>query len=319
MATRKEFVSNSWVHLLPDAELEICEENLQMFWYWIYERQNIYHRRFVEGKKAPWTKDPILRDYKFCNVYRELDRNSIWIINNVIKSNKFKDDKDRLFAMIVCRLFNRPETFMECGIPDYYNFNPKLFRLKIEKKVVNKGESPFTDAYLVNSVAYGGLKKYVAYAEHVCKQVHDLIPDFLEVIKNSKNPKQIINSFKKINGVSDFVAYELYCDLTYWDGVMKWDLNDYVNTGPGCRVGIRLLFPKFSFNNEDTNEMMHYLRDNQDAYLKKYGFKDYKHLNNKYGKLTLREIEHSLCELQKYFKMKHGVGKPRMKFKPIAK
>ena len=43
-----------------------------------------------------------------------------------------------------------------------------------------------------------------------------------------------------------------------------------------------------------------------------------KPLDNKYGDLTLREIEHSLCEFQKYFKMIHKVGKPRKLFVPVS-
>lgn len=312
---RKELVSDSWAHLLPPQNDKVCEENLEMFWYWIAERHNIWRNRFVHKKKAPWTKDPILRDFNFCNVYRELDRNSIWITENVLTKD-FKDEKDKLFALLITRSFNNPLTFERCGIPSYYGFNPKVWKLKVQKKMIEKGDNPFTQAYLINSASFPGVPKYEAYCLHVCKEIHEKVPEILKIAKKGKSPEELIKKLMEIHGVAGFIAYEFYCDMDGWEGFMKWDLNDYVNTGPGCRVGIRLIFPEKSWNNKDTTKAMEHLRDNQEKYLKKFGLK-LKPLDNKYGRLTLREIEHSLCELQKYFKMKHGVGKPRRKFKPI--
>ena len=42
------------------------------------ERHMIYRRREA-GESPPWTADPILCNYRFTNVYRELDRVTIWI------------------------------------------------------------------------------------------------------------------------------------------------------------------------------------------------------------------------------------------------
>ena len=38
-------------------------ENIERFCYWINERHAIYQKR-AKGQPAPWTDDPILRDYK---------------------------------------------------------------------------------------------------------------------------------------------------------------------------------------------------------------------------------------------------------------
>ena len=42
------------------------------------ERHKIYLRRSA-GQPFPWTDDPILQKYKFNNIYRELDKTTIWI------------------------------------------------------------------------------------------------------------------------------------------------------------------------------------------------------------------------------------------------
>jgi len=48
-------------------------ESLDLFWQFIAERQKVWYRRVVEGRPAPWTDDDILQEYRFTNVYRELD------------------------------------------------------------------------------------------------------------------------------------------------------------------------------------------------------------------------------------------------------
>jgi hypothetical protein len=43
------------------------------YWRFAAERQAIFERRLC-GAPAPWTEDSILRDYRFCNVFRAADR-----------------------------------------------------------------------------------------------------------------------------------------------------------------------------------------------------------------------------------------------------
>jgi len=302
---------------LPDENLDVFEENLKLFWYWIYERHTIYNKRFIKKLPAPWTKDPILRDYKFTNVYRELDRVSVWAQDNII----FRDDWtkfQRIFCLISFKLFNNTDTFTEIPLLEYNNFDSKDFEKRLDK-IVERGGHPFTDAYLTNSMAYQGMKRHTAYAKHVIPFVHKNMKEFFKIIITAKKPEDIINHFKIIKGVADFVAYELYCDLDYFNPlIMKFDQNDYVNVGPGAVTGVRWIFPNKG-NYKDAKKVIYHLRDNQKDYFKMFGFKDFPYLQNKYKKLTLREIEHSLCEFQKYMKMKFKVGKQRQKFIPKTK
>lgn len=48
-------------------------DRIAEFFEFIYDRQEIWHRRNVLNLPAPWSTDEILRNYRFCNVYRELD------------------------------------------------------------------------------------------------------------------------------------------------------------------------------------------------------------------------------------------------------
>jgi hypothetical protein len=48
---------------------------------WIAEREAIRIRR-ESGAPQPWTNDPIMQAWSFCNVRREHDRTTIWTAKN---------------------------------------------------------------------------------------------------------------------------------------------------------------------------------------------------------------------------------------------
>ena len=49
------------------------QEIYNLYWYFACERQNIFIKK-LNNESAPWTKDSILQEYKFCNSYRVNDR-----------------------------------------------------------------------------------------------------------------------------------------------------------------------------------------------------------------------------------------------------
>ena len=53
------------------------------YWRFAARRQSLFHRRVV-GSLPPWTDDPILKFYRFTNVYRAADRVSQYLIRHVL-------------------------------------------------------------------------------------------------------------------------------------------------------------------------------------------------------------------------------------------
>src|SRR5215813_2551463 len=102
--------------LSPSTKTEIAQikDPVQRLFAFAQERYNIFLRRNA-GEKPPWTKDPVLRDYRFCNVYREDDRVTIWIRENWREPHA--DDPDLWFAMAVARLVNWPDSLAALGYP----------------------------------------------------------------------------------------------------------------------------------------------------------------------------------------------------------
>ncbi len=91
--------------------------------------------------------------------------------------------------------------------------------------------------------------------------------------------------------------------------VVPFDEDNWVNVGPGAKIGSDLIFPDRKITPYE--QVVHRLRYSQKENFKRLGL-DFKYLDGK--ELTLRNIEHSLCEYGKYWKLSNSVGKNRMRF-----
>lgn len=339
------------VHL-PSDELEVSEENLHLFFQTMFERQEIWYKRFILKKEKPWTdKDEILRDYKFTNVYRELDRNSQYQIQNIFKKSELiKDRKELIWKIMFFRFFNNPEFFdfiKDEGyfpktvmrilnkdsinhniIPDYNSFDGEVLKRAMED-FREVGGNPFTNAYLTNSQACPGWTRDECFAFKVIPTLHKLIPEINKTLIKAKKPQEIINLLLTLPSVSNFMAHEFYQDFTYaprYSGIklMRFDQDDFTNVGPGAEAGIRWIFPNRK-SGKDKLQAIYDLRDLAVDYLAEFG--DFKYLgyNRKTGeyfwdkglnKISLHNIEMHACEFQKYKKMQLKIGKQRSKFIP---
>src|SRR5262249_50989978 len=75
------------IHATPEVSApEPVEENTvySHFLHWVSEREVIRVKREA-GEPGPWTDDPILRQFRFCNVARKRDRVSRWILAHLIE------------------------------------------------------------------------------------------------------------------------------------------------------------------------------------------------------------------------------------------
>lgn len=337
-----------WVAKLPAEELEVDEENFFDFFKMMFERQEIWHKRFTKQPK-PWTKDVILRDNKFTNCYRELDRQSQYVISQIIipyeklNNNQFiktvergvinkvgnvEGDISLLFYYIVFfKLFNNSDFFeylkttIYFGIPTPKQYEPERFEA-ILTEFRNRGGNPFTTSYYVNSTSCTGKSRDYCFA-------HRSIPDLINIyrkLKDCETPEVLIELLKTITSVSSFLSHEFYQDFTYitryTDFEFPFDQNSYTNIGPGAELGLRLIFPNKKTKEEKKQGAFDLLSMSTEA-LKQYG--DFKYVSwdkekkvyviEKENNLTRHNIQFLLCEFSKYWKMKLGEGKQRSKFK----
>src|SRR5580692_10535700 len=93
-------------------------EILDMFFKFMYERHLIWYKRFVLKEPPPWTKNKILRDNKFTNIFRELDAGTIYYVQNVYQQatkcwteDLGRSERNLIWYTVQYRLVNRVETF----------------------------------------------------------------------------------------------------------------------------------------------------------------------------------------------------------------
>jgi hypothetical protein len=54
----------------------------ERFFAYARERHQIYLNR-EQGQPKPWTEEPVLQQYRFTNVFRELDKTTLWFKDKV--------------------------------------------------------------------------------------------------------------------------------------------------------------------------------------------------------------------------------------------
>lgn len=337
------FESAAWYDKLPDKKLWIYKPHLDLFFETMYERQKVWARRFLDELPRPWTDNPILRDYKFTNVYRELDRNSQWQIKNI-----FLDDnlslKDLVWKILFFRFFNNPETFIysesvtgwKAGIPRWEEYDEDKWD-EVIKGIRNDGKNPFTNAYLINSQCCPGKTRDYCYTRVVIPALHNHINAMINVIDNAKNAEEVIKFWESLPSVATFISHEFFQDFTYIErytrhtDFFRFNQNDYTNVGPGASIGLRLIFPNLNTlkrQKQGIYWLQKWAKDNLNRIAQEkgepfdylYWDKDKKeyYVCDQFN-ITLHQIEMWLCEFQKYWKMTIGEGKQRSSFSPKTK
>ena len=118
--------------VIAAANPKLNEEALGLYVHMIKERYKIRLRKDVRKEPAPWTDDPILKEYRFTNVRREHDRESIWFIKNIAENVEVSYE-DKLLNAILFRAFNKSKTSEIIGMPlKFDNIDREAIRAKIQ-------------------------------------------------------------------------------------------------------------------------------------------------------------------------------------------
>lgn len=294
---------------LEPSIIDAAASPYDRYWQTAYERQRIWHRRFVLKLPEPWTTDPVLRQFSFTNLYRELDRGTIYYLERILRplTESGATDGDLLAITAAYRLFNKVATWQACFEPTQtlrWDWSECEQRLRERAK----RDSVFTAATMV--CAYDG-KPGRDKIERICLMLGATFANrerHARDLKTAKTPREAWERLKGLPGIGPFLAYEIYSDLLYFgDRFFKWDEDAWANPGPGCQRGLKIVWPE----RRDFLSEMCELRDDQDAAFRRLGL-DFAAIAPP-GKehLTLRSVEHWCCEFQKYSR-----GNTKRKFVP---
>jgi hypothetical protein len=81
----------------------IKQENLRILFTYMAERQRVFHR-WLDNAPTPWTSDAVLLRGRMCNNFRFLDRESAWLVANVIEPLR-DQPADLLFNVLLFRTY----------------------------------------------------------------------------------------------------------------------------------------------------------------------------------------------------------------------
>ncbi len=266
-------------------------------------RYGICEKRYFK-EPPPWTTDPIFQKYKFCNVYREDDKVTIWLRENW--REPYADHPNLPFAMALARLINWPPTLEEIGFPKRW-YPEKVLGVLHRRK--DEGEKIYTGAYLLGSCPKGTKR-----ADYLVHSVLDPLHQNIRIYKG-----RIFISlggtwewFRDQRGLGDFLAYEVVSDLRHTKYLRDAsDIMTWANAGPGALRGLTRLWghqPKtrqisgYAFPKKNALEAMQMI-------LKKSDTDDFHGpLSEGMDPWEMRDVEHWLCEFDKYERIRLGQG-----------
>ena len=288
------------------------QEKVLKFFEFIYDRQLIWYKKEKLKLPAPWTDDPILSTYKFCNMYRELDRGTQYILKMI--SDPSISLENKIFNIYCYRFFNKDKLFEEFfdGYLNVETFDFSKYETLLDSKL-NSGLKIYSDAYTTCQIPFN--ENYRKSNKHIqvllkLKHLRNLIlyENFIGRFLAGKSPMEQISVLQEIKTVGDFLAGQIYLDITYTKAI-PFSGDDFIIIGPGCAEGIQLLYPELP--KKKYSEFMHHLRNHENYYFNELKLKTnkdwhqikYTSLYQKTDNISLMNYQHSCCEYRKYLNL----------------
>lgn len=340
------------------------------FFAFARERHSIYLRRQA-GQARPWTTDPILQKYSFTNVFRELDRTTVWWR---AVSDTMRDKPEVLLATVLFRWFNRISTGEAIFNPDplvqqtsmhstyptpwrHYWKTGETFDLR-NSIVAHNPRGPFvTGSYII--LGQQGMSKldgvlaclhdfYVGVYEWDDQQPESStvalstysswkeVADFLLVNRGEVSLEQVWRWLRRVPYLGDFMAYEVVTDLRHTALLDRApDIMTWANPGPGAARGLARVYGREisgrKIQRPSKGQLVQEMRDllalsQSSEYWPRWQKNKYNVVGyhddvvglqqrDAWPALEMRDIEHTLCEFDKYRRAQTGEGRPRGTYK----
>jgi hypothetical protein len=272
------------------------EDILQNYLDTAVERHRIYLKKEA-GASKPWTNDPVYQQFFFCNLFRQYDKCSKWIIDNIVPLNRWD-------LIILYRFISTYELFesikANCPLDDL---------VEIEKYLKARKElgAMFNGCFLRNPRIEGGwVETYrVPYFTIRSMKAKGWTEDGGDLQHLPwETLEDLVTELRSYPGIGGFMGYEYACDLEYTEHFNPTDKFTWANMGPGAMKGMSLLLYGVQGKKMSQSEWLMHAQEL------------FKHLQGRMLKefpnevVTMREVEHWLCEYQKYRKywgvLNHG-------------
>jgi hypothetical protein len=259
----------------------------------IKARENERLRKLGRYKGAA---DPIIAQYRFCNVRRNDDKVTLWVFQNILEPNE--GDPFLWFRLVIARLLNLPDSLEEvtdCMVP----FKPELFRKLLHFRK-DRGLRNFNAAYIVSTNGRPGDK-----VDYLVKEVLQPLWAIRHNIAAALKGATLAEAHELLmrqNGLGSFMAAQVLADLKYAHPERWSDFDTFAASGPGSKRGLNRIFNRSvtqGLTEGRFREDLTKLRKSVNSALRGW------------EPLTAQDIQNCLCEFDKYERARMGEGTPK--------
>lgn len=294
------------------------------------ERTSIYYKKDILKLPPPWTKDEVLSKYKFVNTKRTWDRQTKWLLENVIFSDLPYEEK--LLNCILFRVINKGETIDLLGGPIKF-FSTTIEKINNEYRTLLDCQKEKHPTYVFFSAAYilGGPKvhfgKSIENIEGIIEKnmVLRMIKfvflhkdQLVNGILSAKNQMEVASHLSSFKGIGSFLSYQMFVDMTYIQE-FPFTEHQFVVSGPGCARGLNWLFQDKDGMTDE--ECLFWFTQNQfhiaDQHNEEWNMSSLFHfLPPSEQHYTLMDMENSgACEIDKRCRTIFSNKRPKQKYK----
>lgn len=277
--------------------------------YWCRERERIRIAK-ESGKPPPWTTDPILQTYRFCNLRRRDDRVSRWLIDNVLARREEFSDWSFLQFTALCRWVNWPNTIQI--LHDEGLWPSDTLDLESIGGLLNTLEGKvWTGAYMIRAPdgPYTSMGKGRFVSEII---IGEALESNKQYVLEAIETQSVANTWSALTRGfcwGSFMSGQVVADWTYCPVLREAkDLYTWAPQGPGSVRGYnRMLSLPLKQGGPDMDTWCRQLQDWRGQILRVLG--------PDYNDVTLHDVQNVLCETDKWLRVSTGEGRPRSIYK----
>lgn len=268
----------------------------ELYWQFAAARQHIFEAR-LRGEPGPWSKDPILNEFKFCNVFRAADRVSQYMIKDVAYRQDDSTPEDRLFQITAFRTFSHIPTWETLTrilgrSPRIADLASGAFEAALDQAKEENGKL-YTHAFIL--CANDAYKRGIKHHNHV-----ELFKDMFikqELGRKLLEAKSLREIYELLHGfplMGDFMSYQTAIDLNY-SSYINFSENDFTQPGPGAIRGIKKVFA--DLGDYTPAEVIMWMVENQEKECQRLGLE----FHGLFGRPIMAiDAQGLFCETDKY-------------------
>ena len=297
----------------------MLEHVYETFRHYLNEREGIRLRKEA-GVPGPWTTDPILSRYKFTNVLRSNDWTTRWVVKNWYEPNRHQPLEIQALNCAIFRYFGSAEFAEAIGYQT--EWRPAEIMEKARSRLA-RGQKVFTGAYIITNGGRREPKQNVVVTEYLTPFRNNL--ENIAKLAEKGSWQDVCENMQKLPGIGAFMSKEIALDLLLTPVLENaHDKLTWSPVGPGAVRGLNRLYGRPL---QKPLKQAAGLAEMQDILARLAAeprtvfdplvtrpvatsalIAQFPRIGVDYG---VTDVQFSLCELDKYIRVRDGEGRPR--------